>query len=102
MSGGFFDYNCFKISQFADELEHEIDTNDDTSLDEFGGTIGNGYSEVTLNQLKEAHEIIELAGKLAREVEWLYSGDHGEESFRRVAKTKMGNLKLMKTMNLDD
>ena len=27
MSGGEFDYNCFKISQFAEELQHKIETN---------------------------------------------------------------------------
>ena len=27
MSGGHFDYGCFRISQIADELKHEIETN---------------------------------------------------------------------------
>jgi len=40
MSGGHFEYGCFKISQFADEVKHEIDTNDDTSLNDWGGTVG--------------------------------------------------------------
>lgn len=81
MSGGHFDYNCFRISQFADELKHEIEINNSTETDDYGYKIGAGYNEKTIATLKKCHQIIEMAGKLAREVEWLYSGDHGEESF---------------------
>jgi hypothetical protein len=85
MSGGHFDYGCFCISQFADELKHEIEINDDETKDKFGDTRGYGFKEETVFRLVTAHRIIETAGKLAREIEWLYSGDHGEESFNSLA-----------------
>ena len=81
MSGGHFNYGCFRISQFADELEHEIEINDDETKDEFGDKRGYGFEKETISRLMNAQKIIETAGKLAREIEWLYSGDHGEESF---------------------
>ena len=84
MSGGHFEYNCFSISQFADDLQHEIDINDSDEDDGYGGTIGPQYSDYTIERLVKARKIISFAGKLAREIEWLYSGDHGEESFRRL------------------
>lgn len=84
MSGGHFDYGCFRISQFADELQHEIDINDDKTENEFGDMRGYNFSSETLHTLIKIHHIIENAGKLAREVEWLYSGDHGEESFNSI------------------
>ena len=84
MSGGHFDYGCFRISQFADELRHEIDTNDDKSDDGYGGFVGRGMSPETIWRLKVAQALIAKAGKLAREIEWLYSGDHSEESFCRL------------------
>jgi hypothetical protein len=84
MSGGHFDYGCFRISQFADELQHEIDINDVKDLDEWGDNIGKGYEKETMDRIIAAHAIIEKAGKLAREIEWLYSGDHGEDSFNRL------------------
>ena len=94
MSGGHFDYKCYHISQFAEELLHEIEVNDDVATikeDEFGASgawvddaVGYGFEEATIEDLKVAHIIIELAGKLAREIEWLYSGDHSEESYRRL------------------
>ena len=84
MSGGHFDYGCFRISQFADELKHEIDINNDETNDDYGDCRGHFLGEETIANLVEAHEVIETAGKLAREIEWLYSGDHGEESFNRL------------------
>ena len=90
MSGGHFEYGCFAVSRFADELQHEIDINDDETKDEFGGTRGRCFSLYTMERIRTAHKIIETAGKLARELEWLYSGDHGEESFRDLADKILG------------
>jgi len=92
MSGGHFDYGCFRISQFADELQHEIDINDDETKDEFGGTRGQCFSPYTMERIRAAHKIIETAGKLAREIEWLYSGDHGEESYRELTDKILGGI----------
>ena len=80
MSGGYFNNDCYRISQFGDDLAHEIETNDDPAIDAYGDRIGKGYGPETIVRLKRAQQAIELAGKLAREVEWLYSGDHGEET----------------------
>ena len=95
MSGGHFDYKCFNISQFADELQHEIDINNSTELDEYGETIGRNYSKDTLSLLIASQKLIEYAGKLAHEVEWLLSGDHGEASFEKLY-TKLQDYYLTK------
>lgn len=84
MSGGHFDYGCFRISQFAEELQHEIDINSDLTTDRFGDAVGYNFSEETMERMVKAHALIETAGKLAREIEWLYSGDSGEESFIKL------------------
>ena len=91
MSGGHFDYNCFRISQFADDLQHEIKANDDETRDEFGDRRGYCFAPETICRLLSAWSVIDEAGKLAREIEWLYSGDTGEESFSdRVGKIMGG------------
>lgn len=84
MSGGHFNYACHQISNFADDLEHEIEKNDDKTVDSWGDTVGYGYSEDTMTRIRVIHKLLIAAGKLAREVEWLYSGDHGEESFCKM------------------
>lgn len=83
MSGGHFDYNCFKIAQFAEDLQDEIILNNDESKDELGDSRGHQYSEETIEILQDCQKVIELAGKMAQDIEWLYSGDIGEESFRK-------------------
>lgn len=76
MSGGHFDYNCFRISSFADGLKAEIERNKEG--DEFGGL---NYKKETINKLKKCYKLIKQSGDLAHAVEYLYSGDYGEESF---------------------
>lgn len=90
MSGGHFDYNCFRISQFADDLQHEIDLNDDETSNKFGDRRGYHFAPDTLRRLKIAHCIIEKAGRLAKEIEWLYSSDHGEGTFNDLVDELLG------------
>lgn len=82
MSGGAFDYNCFKISQFAEELKNKIDEND--VEDEYGYV--NHFNKETIEKLNQCQRIIELAGQLAHDIEWLYSGDIGEDTFFKRIK----------------
>ncbi len=80
MSGGAFDYNCFKISQFAEDLKQKIEDNHkkEENWD------GYNYSDYTIKGLRISQSLIEVAGKVAYAVEWLYSGDYGEQTFREV------------------
>ncbi len=86
MSGGHFEYNCFRISQFADDLLHEIQINKSKKRNEWDEVTACNFNENTIQILKECHLIIETAGKLAREIEYLYSDDHGEESFMEIVE----------------
>ncbi len=83
MSGGYFQHNCFRIAAFAYELENELDQNDDLTLDIYGDQRGQGFDNKTVDNLKAALIILKLAAKLAREVEYLYSGDLGPETFNK-------------------
>ena len=81
MSGGHFDYNCFRISQFAEDLQHEIDINDCKEEDNYGMRVGYLFEPETMEMVQRVREVIKLAGDLAKETEWLYSGDHGEHTY---------------------
>lgn len=85
MSGGSFNYDCFKISQFAEDLQNRIDENDKTDDNDsmFAST---KVPENLLISLQEAQKIIELAGKLAHDIEWFYSGDIGEDTLKKRLK----------------
>ena len=77
MSGGSFEYGHFRISGFAEELAMKIHENN--TKDEYGWS--NDFCKETIERLKHAHHIIEKTGELAKEIEWLYSGDTSDESF---------------------
>lgn len=87
MSGGAFDYNCFRIAEFADDLKYRIETNGES--DKRG--CGDDFSKETLSVLSEAYRVIRQAAKLAKEIEWLYSGDTGEDTFNELAKEILEN-----------
>jgi hypothetical protein len=76
MSGGHFNdigYVYYKVQQFADELETEIIENN--TLDEYN------YSDNVITILKKQLPEIHKIAKIMRHIDYLYSGDCGEESF---------------------
>ncbi|MGN0144125.1 MAG: hypothetical protein ACI398_04030 [Clostridium sp.] len=117
MSGGHFDYNQWRISEIADQLEdyiygHPIDEEDineyleDRWLDEETRayiiknkhTIPNNYSfnKDTIKEFKKGLSILRKAYIYAQRIDWLLSGDDGEESFHRRLKEELDNLKNKK------
>lgn len=84
ISGGHFDYGCYKITQFAEDLQHDIQTNKDILPESWGEA--RNLNDATIAKLKEYQQQLEFLGRVAREIEWLYSGDHGEDSFMRILK----------------
>lgn len=81
MSGGYFDYQQYKIDQIADQVEQLIIRNDDTSADEYNGTVGRGYNRRTIKHMKDGLTFLRLAAIYAQRIDWLVSGDDGEDSF---------------------
>lgn len=88
MSGGHFDYAQYQIEQIADQLRRDIKNNDKEN--DFGYKYG--FSPLTLSKLCVCADIIEAAAKLANAVDWLYSGDDGEETFAEKYQTEMEGL----------
>lgn len=101
MSGGSFDYNCYKVQEFADDLKAKINeeinnqkwhknnkkdpNSDEVNYDHYCMKL----SKDTLNKLKKAQKLLDKAGKLAHAIEWLFSGDYGEGTFNDAYKEAM-------------
>ena len=84
MSGGHYDYICHKITSFADDLQRDLDNNQ--TRNSYGFYYG--FSDDTMKVLEEIKKMAVIFGYLAHHVEWLYSGDYGEETFlERVKET---------------
>ena len=79
MSGGSFDYAYSRMSQFADELRNKL-------CEQGKDTQGYGYlnpqwtTDVAC-KLATVAALANYVALLAKEAEWLYSGDTGEETF---------------------
>jgi len=83
MSGGHFNYKQYEIEHIADQVEQMILDNDTDELDEWGNTKGRGFAEDTMVEFKKALVIIRQAQVYTQRIDWLVSGDDGEDSFHR-------------------
>ncbi len=83
MSGGFFEYNQYRIDEIADAIDRLIARNGSGEKDEWGDPMYQDFSQETIEKFKEAIEALKRAETMAQRIDWLVSGDDGEESFHR-------------------
>jgi len=93
MSGGSFDYAFTRVNQFADELRIKLENR--KKQNEYG-EVCYDYSDEVITELTNIKLAAFTLSDLMKEVEWLYSGDTGEETFlRNVADIKQRYLELL-------
>lgn len=83
MSGGYFDYQQYRLGEIADRIETLIETNHSEELNEYGDPVGRGYTEETIEEFVAAVRILREAYVYVQRVDWLLSGDDGEEEFHK-------------------
>jgi hypothetical protein len=100
MSGGHFDYKQFHIGDIAEDIQSLIDRNgkpkkkedldpwdiEDDSLNYYE------YPEDIIQQFKNAVSFLKIAHIYAQRVDWLLSGDDGEETFLTRLKEELNKL----------
>ena len=77
MSGGHFGYQQYRLHDMAEMIDELIAGNGQP--DTFGHA--RSYSPETIAKFKLASETLEKAGAMAQRIDWLVSGDDGEETF---------------------
>ena len=92
MSGGHFDYKQWEIGNIADEVEQLILTNDSEEKDEWGDRKGYHYTPETIEEFKKGLVLLRQAYVYAQRIDWLVSGDDGEDSFHRRLKFELEKL----------
>lgn len=119
MSGGSWDYNQWKIQDIADRLEEYIygrELDDESDEDYYLGDLfcwneedkkeaekyvrehhrtlpnQNEYSKETIAEFKRGLDILRKAYVYAQRIDWLLSGDDGEESFHERLKEELEEL----------
>jgi len=91
MSGGHFDYQQYKLGYIADELEQLILQNDSEELNQWGDRVGRQYTAETIEQFETALGLVRRAQIYVQRIDWLVSGDDGEESFHARLKHELKN-----------
>jgi hypothetical protein len=97
MSGGRFNYDQYKIGYIADDIEHEIEKNgkpktrqelkdehwhDDDWYKKYPEDLCHyKYPDEVIERFKLAVKYLRIAEVYAHRIDWLLSGDDGEESF---------------------
>jgi len=84
MSGGYFEYDQYKIEEIADKILRLVERNIRTT---YNGEIK--YSDETISKFIDAEKTLRLGATMAQRIDWLESGDDSEESFHERWKEEV-------------
>jgi hypothetical protein len=93
MSGGHFNYKQHHLLEIAEDIDSEIFNNDSTEKNEWGDSVGKRYNAETIAEFEKAVKALKLAYVYAQRIDWLLSGDDGEDSFHRRLQAQLGEAK---------
>lgn len=86
MSGGHFDYQQYRLDDMANDIETVIYHNNSTELNAYGDRIGADLPDDIIEEFKHAVTLLREAAIYVQRIDWLLSGDDGEDSFRTRLK----------------
>ena len=92
MSGGHFGYQQYKLEDMADEIRNLIALNESPTFNK-----EEKYSAETIAKFLEADKALRLAAVMVHRIDWLVSGDDGEESFHERWNEDMKSLTTAST-----
>lgn len=88
MSGGRFDYLQYRFTEIVDVIEQKIiDNNAEPRPKDWFEP--NNFREETIAEFKKGIEYIKKAQIYVQRIDWLLSGDDGEESFLKRLKEEL-------------
>jgi len=110
MSGGHFDYDQYKIGYMAESIEKLIERNgrektkeelkdenwrDPEWYEKYPEDLCHyKYPDEVIEEFKKGVELLKQAEVYAHRIDWLVSGDDGEESFLKRLKEDLNKNKL--------
>jgi hypothetical protein len=92
MSGGYFNYKQHTLLDITDDIGSAILNNDSTKNDEWGSEISRHYSPETIAEFEKAVKALKTAYVYAQRIDWLLSGDDGEDSFHKRLQAQLKEL----------
>ena len=98
MSGGHFEYEQYKITTIADSIESVIEKNkkpiDPRDKDNYwtDQEFYHDYPDEVIEEFKKGVELLKKAQIYAQRIDWLLSGDDGDDTFLRRLKEDLDKL----------
>ena len=92
MSGGHFSYKQHHLLEITEDIDSAIFNNNSKEKNEWGDNIGNRYNAETINEFETARKVLKLAYVYAQRIDWLLSGDDGEDSFHKRLQAQLKEL----------
>jgi hypothetical protein len=92
MSGGHFFYKQYEIDHIAAEIEELILKNGSQEKDQWGYLKHQSYPDDIIAEFKTAVVKLRESAVYAQRIDWLVSGDDGEDCFRARLKDDLGKL----------
>lgn len=91
MSGGHYDYKCFEVSQFAEMVDMTIKERSEAREVDHGGYIEKrtALPKPLLDKMQVFVDVMRKCAEMAKDIEWMMSGDTGEESTLRDLHAKL-------------
>jgi hypothetical protein len=86
MSGGYFEYNQYRLHDMAEELKdliYKIENKDEYYDD---------YNSETLKKFKECYNHLLITEKEIHRIDWLVSGDDGIDSYHERLKEELEEI----------
>ena len=82
MSGGAFNYNDYHIRDIARQIEEIIRDNEDRPV----------YDAETISHFRETVKLLHRADVMVHRIDWLISGDDGEDTFHKRLREDLERL----------
>lgn len=106
MSGGYFDYWQYHIDRIADDVDNVIESNKMERLPEEterwmkddNGKVRDeykyygDYNDDSIELMKQGVWFLKVAAMYAQRIDYLLSGDDGEDSFKRRTENELDEL----------
>jgi len=92
MSGGYFQYDQYRITTIAESIESVIEKNkkpvDPKDRDDYWNDqeFYHDYPDEVIDEFKKGVEILRQAQIYAQRIDWILSGDDGDETFLKRLK----------------
>lgn len=87
MSGGHYNYKQFHITDIVEQIKHDVENN--------GEIDSHTFNNPTLRKLLFIADLLTLSADLAKDADWLYSGDDGEDTFNEHFDARFNFLRKL-------